>query len=28
VTIWAPDWDAVARDLDADVAAYQQAVNK
>ena len=28
VTIWQPDWDAVARDLDADVAAYQQAVNK
>ena len=28
VTIWQPDWDAVTRDLNADVAAYQQAVNK
>ncbi|HEX4249168.1 MAG TPA: 2-aminoethylphosphonate ABC transporter substrate-binding protein [Pseudonocardia sp.] len=28
VTIWQPDWDAVTRDLDADIAAYQQAVNK
>jgi len=28
VTVWRPDWDAVARDLDNDVAAYQQAVNK
>jgi 2-aminoethylphosphonate transport system substrate-binding protein len=28
VTIWTPDWDAVARDLNADVAAYQQAINR
>ena len=28
VAIWHPDWDAVTRDLDADVAAYQQAVSR
>lgn len=28
VTVWQPDWDAVAAHLDADVAAYQQAVNQ
>jgi 2-aminoethylphosphonate transport system substrate-binding protein len=26
VTVWQPDWDAVARDLDGDVAAYNQAI--
>lgn len=28
VTIWQPDWNAVVHDLDADLAAYQQAVNQ
>jgi len=28
VTIWQPDWDTVSREINADVAAYQQAVNK
>ncbi|HZZ48388.1 MAG TPA: 2-aminoethylphosphonate ABC transporter substrate-binding protein [Pseudonocardia sp.] len=28
VAIWQPDWDVVAKNLDADVAAYQQAVNQ
>lgn len=26
VTVWQPDWDTVARDLDGDVAAYNQAI--
>ncbi|HTF53439.1 MAG TPA: 2-aminoethylphosphonate ABC transporter substrate-binding protein [Pseudonocardia sp.] len=28
VTIWQPDWDTVSREINADVTAYQQAVNK
>ena len=28
ITIWQPNWDTVTKNLDADVAAYQQAVNQ
>jgi 2-aminoethylphosphonate transport system substrate-binding protein len=28
VTIWQPDWDTVSKNLETDVAAYQQAVNQ